>query len=875
MSPQPEIAHYRITGKLGEGGMGAVYRATDTKLNRDVAIKVLPDAFAQDPDRMARFTREAQVLASLNHPNIAAIYGVEERALVLELVEGGTLEERIAQGAIPTSEALPLIYQLIDALEYAHEKGIVHRDLKPANLKLTPDGRLKVLDFGLARAMSNEPAGDPKASPTLTMRATMAGIIMGTAGYMAPEQARGHEADKRSDIWAFGAVVYEMLTGQQVFAGPTISDSLAAVLTRDPDFDGLAPELRKLVRLCLVRDVKQRLRDIGDARIAIADGVPLAAAQLPTPAAPAPRARLPWIVAGVCAICALALAGLWLRRPAEEPVAVKFTVPPPDKAAFALGAPEVSPDGRRIAFVGRVDEKNQLWVRDLDSTTARLLTGTEAIGAAASGFWSPDSRSLGFVAGGRLKRIDASGGPAITLCNIDSPRSGGGTWSRQGVILFNASPRAGLMRVPAAGGTCVPATELDSARNETAHRWPTFLPDGRHFLYLGVSGDQEKTAVWVGDLESKTRRLVISVPSNAVYDPRGYIMFLRENTLMAQPFDAGRLETTGDAFPIAEQVDFTPGATLGHFSVSETGVLAFFSGGSTGRQQLTWLDRAGTPLGTVGPPGVMWKPSISPDGRTVAVDRSGAQPGAFDIWLHDLVHGADTRFTFDAKTEWYPLWSPDGKQIIFASNRTGKWGLYVKPSSGTGQEELLFESPNSKWGCDWSRDGKTVFFVDAGAQSRFDLWALPNPLSDAASRKPYPLLATDANESFGALSPNGKYLAYMSDESGALQVYVQSFPGKEGKFQISASGGGRPVWSRDGKEIFYIAADQKLMAVEVKNGPGFEYGIPKPLFETRVRGGSAFDVSPDGKRFLMVNNLADSGAASLNVVLNWHAAVKK
>ena len=868
MSSEPlRIAHYTITAKLGEGGMGAVYRATDTKLNRDVAVKTLPDSFAGDPDRLARFTREAQVLASLNHPNIAQIYGVEERALVMELVEG-----EHPRGPMALDAALPVIHQLIDALEYAHEKGIVHRDLKPANIKVTPEGRVKVLDFGLAKAMSGQQAasGNPQNSPTLTMGATTAGAIIGTAGYMAPEQARGHDADKRVDIWAFGAVVYELVTGEQLFAGATVSDSLAAVLTRDPDLQRVPAELRKLVRLCLVRDVKLRLRDIGDARIAIADGV-----AGPAPAAPAASSRLPWIAAAALAVLSVALAALWLRRPVEVARAVQFTLLPPDQSSFYDPLPAVSPDGRQIVFgAGQLSSADRrLFVRDLESTAPRPLAGTDK---ASYPFWSPDSRFIGFFANGKLKKIAASGGPALTLA--DAPSAGGGTWGAGDVIVFNAGTiNAGiggpLVRVAASGGTPEPVTGLDTARDESNHRWPSFLPDGRHFLFLAICRDREKTAVWVGDLQSKERRMVLNASSNAVYDPRGFLLFMRDRTLLAQPFHHERLETSGDAFPVAEKVDYAVRTWLGSFSISQTGVLTWLSGGARGLTQLTWLDRAGKPLGTVGKPGTMQTPVISPDGSRVAVARMDEQTGFYNIWLHDLAHDTSSRFTFN--DEMYPSWSPDGSRLVYAAERSGQVGLYMKPVNGSGQEELLFQSSMAA-GTSWSRDGKSVLFTRVSEKTAGDLWVLPNPL-DPANRKPWAFLETAANERYGSeLSPDGKYLAYASNESGIFQVYVQSFPNKEAKFQISTNGGSQPVWSRDGKELFFNSPrDLKFMAADVKTSPRFEHGVPRRLFDLWTQGVGSFGVSPDGKRFLAPVPEHDSNNATLTVVLNWHAGVKQ
>jgi serine/threonine protein kinase/dipeptidyl aminopeptidase/acylaminoacyl peptidase len=881
LSSGDRLGPYEIGAPLGAGGMGEVYRARDSKLNRDVAIKVLPAAFANDAQYMARFEREAQVLASLNHPNIATVYGIEQGALVMELVAGADL-----RGPMPLDEAIPIARQIAVGLEAAHERGIVHRDLKPANIKITPAGVVKLLDFGLAKSAGDfaaspvgmSPGTSPTMSPTLSLAMTQAGMILGTAAYMSPEQARGKPVDKRADIWAFGVVVYELLTGKMLFGGgETVTDTLASVVKDTPDLNQLPAATPRYVRVllerCLRKDMNTRLRDIGEARIALENPPVEVVAEVAAAPLPSRRSVLPWVAAGICALSTLALGVLWLRRPVEEPRTVKFAIPAPEKMAFAQGLPAISPDGRRIAFAATSEGKDQIWVRDLDTATARPLAGTEGTVTTQTPFWSPDSRYLAFFADGKLKRIDPSGGPPLTLCDAPGPRSG--SWGNRDVIVFGANLAAPLMRVPAAGGTPTPVTELDVTRGEITHRWPWFLPDGRHFLYLARGSDREKSAVWIGDLDSKARRLAVSAVSNAIYDPRGYLLFVRENTLMAQPWDGGRLQATGDAFPAAEQVGFMSNNSLGEFSISQTGALVFFTGSGAIGAHLTWFDRAGKALGRVGPPAAMIQPAISPDGRMVAIDRQDPQTGRLDIWLHDLTHDTDSRFTFGPGTNYYPAWSPDGNHIAFIARRAGGSGVYVKPASGSGKEELLFESGESKSGTNWSHDGKFLTFGQLGLKTGNDIWVLPNPLGDAGSRKPFDFLGTDAQEFYGALSPDGKYMAYTSDESHVRQVYVQSFPGKEGKFQISNAGGGRPVWSRDGKELFYIAADRKLMAVEVKTGARFEHGIPRALFEARISGTSYYDVSPDGKRFLMILAQDDAAAASLTVVLNWLAGVKK
>jgi serine/threonine protein kinase len=553
MSPGYAIAHYRVTAKLGQGGMGEVWRATDTKLNRDVAIKILPQAFAQDADRMARFEREAQVLASLNHPNIAAIYGVENRALVMELVPGPTLAERIEQGAIPLEEALPIARQIADALEYAHEKGIVHRDLKPANIKVTPEGRVKVLDFGLAKALSNDhSAADPVSSPTLTMRATTAGVILGTAAYMSPEQARGAETDRGADIWAFGVILYEMLTRRALFAGPTISDTLAAVLKTEPDWSALPPDtppaIRRLLRRCLERDRKRRLHDIADARLDLEEAPDPSPEHTPA----APGRVLPWALAATLAVSLLTLALFHFRETPPDDRVLQFLIQPPEKTSF--GSSAISPDGRILAFTVTGADRS-LWVRRLDSSTPHALPGTYG---ATFPFWSPDSRYIGFFAEGKLKRVDVSGGPVQTLATASSPR--GGAWNRDGTVVFAPAAISALSVISAAGGDAKALTRLDPSRLELNHRWPSFLPDGRHFLYVVQSSRPENSGIFLQSLDSTNRVRLLPDVSNPAY-AGGYLLFARGGTLMAQPFDAGKLRLTGEPFLIAGRVGISGGLT--------------------------------------------------------------------------------------------------------------------------------------------------------------------------------------------------------------------------------------------------------------------------------------------------------------------------
>jgi Tol biopolymer transport system component/predicted Ser/Thr protein kinase len=858
LSVGDRLGPYEILAPLGAGGMGEVFRAKDTKLDREVAIKVLPHFLADDPERIARLDREAKVLASLNHPNIAQIYGIEQRALVMELVKGETLK-----GPLPLDEALTLAMQIADALEDAHEKGIVHRDLKPANIMITPAGVVKVLDFGLAKAAEAPEGSDPSNSPTLTMSPTRAGMILGTAAYMSPEQARGKTVDRRADIWAFGVVLYEMLTGRQAFTGETVSDILAAVLTKELDLEQVPVKVRKLLRRCLEKDPKQRLRDIGEARFLLEDAPPHRVGH---------GRPLPWIAATLLVtVAALALGFVAYRHVTEETRVLKMSVLPPDKAVFnANSLPAVSPDGRRLAFVATLDGKDSLWVRDLDSLAARALTGTDG---ADDPFWSPDSRSIAFFADGKLKRIEVAGGPALTLCDASGePR--GGSWNKNDTIVF-AVNQGGTFRVPAAGGNATLLTTPDRASGELDHRFPRFLPDGRYFLYTVTNREREKVAIYAGDLDSKNRKLVVAANSNAVYTPPGYLLFVRERTLMAQPFDAAKLQTTGDAVPVAEQVDSSGIAGQNQFSASQNGVLAYASGASGGNLQLTWFDRSGKVTGTLGTPGFVFWGAISPDGNTVAVDRLDPQTRIFDIWLHDLTRGTASRFTFGPRANQFPVWSPDGSHIAFYSFRDGVAHPFQKATSGTARDEILSkplgEPPGPTRVDDWSRDGRYIIMTVTNPKTKSDVWVMPT----FGDRKPFPYLQTEFFETYARLSPNGQWLAYTSDESKRLEIYVQTFPTPGGKWQVSTNGGSRPVWSRDGKELYFIGADGKMMAVEVKGGTKFEAGLPKPLFDARVPVFQAwYDVSKDG-RFLIPVPLEPSANTPMTVVINWTAALKK
>jgi eukaryotic-like serine/threonine-protein kinase len=861
---------YEVVAPIGEGGMGQVWRATDTTLGRQVAIKILPDAFASDPERLARFEREARTLAALNHPHIAAIYGFEKsttsHALVMELVEGEDLSQRIARGAIPLDEALLIAKQIAEALEAAHEQGIIHRDLKPANIKVRDDGTVKVLDFGLAKAMDPSPSSpNVSRSPTITSPAmTLAGVIMGTAAYMSPEQARGKAVDKRSDIWAFGCVLFEMLTRTRAFDGEEITDVMMAVMRDEPNWSLLPANtpaaIRRLLRRSLTKDRKRRLSDMTDVRLELEEGATEGpgdgqVAQTPVRAR---RQERVWAILAIASLLGLAVIGIRaLRAPAPEARVVRFEVAPPANGTIETGQP-LSPDGRTLALLITSGGKTQIWVRPLDSLSARPLPGTEG---ASRPFWSPDSRQIAFFVDGNLKKTALTGARPEPVAN--GPFRDG-TWSVNGTILVGGQTGRPLFLVSELGGQPVAETTLDASAGEASHDYPAFLPDGRHYVYLTRRGARSTDLnAYVGTIGSKERRPLPGINAAVRYSASGHLLFLQGLRLVAQPFSADRLELTGEPFPIAEQVS---GGYTARFSIADNGTLAYISGENL-ESQLTWFDRTGKRQ-PMAPAGVYESVALSPDGRFAAFD-GRSPPG---IWVLDVDRPVPTRLNSDP-TARMSVWSPDGKTIAFSSRRPGAMGLYLQPVGATGADRLLLRGDSQIFPSDWSRDGKLLIYSTNG-----DLWALPM----AGETKPLQLTASPTFQEFdGTLSPDGRWLAYQSDEStgvtraGQGDIFVQSFPQGSFKRQVSTGFGFAPRWSADGKELIYVTANE-VMSVPVKaSGSTLEIGLPKPLFPTPQPGATAaqrsrYGLARDG-RLLM-----EEGGSNLSVtvILNWFEQLK-
>jgi len=878
---------YDIVGLLGRGGMGEVYHARDARLLRDVAIKVLPPDLADDKARLDRFEREAILLAAVIHPNVAVIHGLEQasgtRFLVMELVAGPTLADRLKRGPLSVAHALNVSRQLVDALDAAHQRRVIHRDLKPANIKVSDDGRVKVLDFGLAKSSTEEPVAESKPQSTVTaiQAGSQAVVVMGTPAYMSPEQARGAAVDRRTDIWAFGCVVYEMLTGSRVFDGETTPEVIAAVFEREPDWSALPSDtpapVRALLRRCLQKDAARRLRDIGDARLDIED------AEAPSVATPreqgtAPRWARVVIAIGTAVMLAAAFAASrYVRSPTGISDVLQFRMPAPLDAAFPL-PPQfaVSPNGRLIAFVAISKGSPALWLRSLDDGDPKPLAGTEG---AALPFWSPDSQFVAFFSNSKLKKLKVSGGQPVDLADASLP--GGGTWNTDDDIVFAPTPTSGLQRVAASGGTPTPVASKER-RGELRQRWPQFLPDGRHFL---VNLANEGT--WIGSLDSTDWTFLVSAKGNrgdstsmmTTY-AAGYLFSWRDGVVEAQAFDPDARKLKRDPIQVANQIASDGTNRYVALSVSATGVMAYARGNPTSRPttQLTWKDRMGKVLATVGEPAEHTNLSLSPDERYIAVSIISTLNR--DIWLIDRKGSRSSRFTFDPAADAIPIWSPDGGRIVFASLR-GKapgdveseiWDVYQKPTNGNAKETPLLTSQNSKYPMDWSPDGRFVLYAADSAHTGVDIWALPL----FGDRRPFPVVQSPSDDNHGAFAPDGKWIAYSSNESGQDEIYVQPFPATGGNFQVSRRGGTKPAWRGDGKEIFFLSPDGTMMAAAVNTANGFTAGVPESLFASGApltTSRRQYAVTKDGQQFLI--NVALPAPAELTITVNWQQALRR
>ena len=893
ISAGTNLGSYEILVPIGAGGMGEVYQAHDTKLGRDVAIKVLPEAFAHDPERLSRFQREAKMLAALNHSNIATIYGLEQSNgtsyLVMELVSGETLAERIKrEGALPIEEALAICKQIAEALEAAHEKGIIHRDLKPANVKVTPEGKVKVLDFGLAKAFEGDAANDdPSNSPTLSMAATMHGVILGTAAYMSPEQARGKAVDKRTDIWAFGCVLYELLTGKQAFGGEDITEILAAVVKSEPDWTALpaniSPSIRVLLQRCLRKNRLQRLADAGSVRIEIEDALAApkdSGATQATRATRGWRERVAWPAAATMTLIAITFAvGFVLRAPKpsqpmpavhlNSEIGVDASLYPGNGASAIL-----SPDSTRLALVASgSDEKRRIYVRSLDQLQPTVLSGTEN---AFDPFFSPDGQWIGFFADGKLKKISMQGGAAVTLC--DAPTDRGGSWGEDGTIVFTPDVRVALSKVPSTGGTPEPLTMLDTQAGEVTHRWPQVLPGGKAVLFTSStnSGNYEDAEIVVYSMTSRQRKTVQRGGFYARYLPSGHVVYMHQGTLFAVPFDLQRLMVTGQPVPILEGVLSTPTSAGAQFSFSESGNLVYIAGGAGGGQKVSiyWMDREGkfTPLRDT--PGNYANPAFSPDGKRLALDISDDKRS--DIWVYEWERDALTRLTFAGDSSGFPVWTPDGQRIVYWLQEKGKpRNLWWIRANGGGDAQRLAESKNTQGGGSWRPDGKFLAFHQYNPDTGYDIMILPIEGDEKSGWKPgepKPFANSAFDERQPAFSPDGRWIAYQSNESGNYEVYVRPFPGPGGKWQVSTGGGLLPKWSRNGKELFYrTVTDSKIMVVTyVASGDTFHADKPQLWSPGQMTdlglGIYDFDLHPDGKRFAVLKAPGTEQNAAVNHV---------
>ena len=883
------ISHYKVIEKIGQGGMGEVYRATDTNLSRDVAIKVLPEQFTKDPQRLARFEREAKLLASLNHPNIAAIYGFEEaddvRFLAMELVPGETLAERVAKGPVPVEEALEVCRQIAEGVEAAHEKGVIHRDLKPANVKVTPEGKVKILDFGLAKAFEGEvPAADISQSPTLTEEMTRAGVIMGTAAYMSPEQAKGKPVDKRADIFAFGAILYELLTGKRAFEGETITETLGAIIHKEPDW-AILPEttpsiIQVLLRQCLQKNADSRLRDIADfqalSEATLAPVEPISEVQ---------PGQQRWTVAVGLVVLGAVIAGLafWLIQPSSPEQSLnRFVIRPSPPAILSARAGRdiaISPDGRNLVYFVSGEGVDRLYLRSLDDFVDRLIPGTEA--AEASTFFSPDGESVGFFAAGKLYKVSLAGGSPIILGDVQTPMRSG-SWVED-TIFFSGTGESdhSLYRMPAAGGEPEVLATVNRDEGERSYGYPQLLPDGETLLF-SVQFSSGEAQIAALSLETKEQKLVLENADQARYLPTGHLIYEQPGTgnLMAAPFDSAGLEVTGDQVPVVQGVRRTP---LNHvdYTISDNGTLVYVPDGGTTLHEhsLVWVDRDGTETSVTEEKREFRAPRISPDGKQIAMIIGVPAVGA-QIWIYDIPTDSFSRLTFEEQRSGSSAWSPDSKWLIFQSGDSGEGGMVRQPFDGSLPPERLTSTPNRQMPNSWSSDGQFLAFIEgtSSVTGTFDIGILP-----LEGEEPDYIVATPAMECCPKFSPDGKWIAYISDESGRIQVYVRPFRGPDVKRLISdeEEGGTQPVWSPDGTELFYLSGNKMMVASIQAKDQTLVAGKPRKLCEgsyvshSNPPGYQYYDISPDGKRFLMMKEGPIQNQAQINVILNWFEELKR
>ena len=890
------LSHYRVTSKLGEGGMGEVWRAEDTKLGRDVALKMLPEVFAQDPERLARFEREARVLASLSHPNVAGIHGLEEvdgkRFLVMELVEGETLAERIQQGAMPVEEVVRIASKIAEAVESAHEKGVIHRDLKPANVNLTPDGNVKVLDFGLAKALAPDPISgdgfdqDLSLSPTMTKAMTGMGVLLGTAGYMSPEQARGKPVDRRADIWAFGCILYEMLAGQRLFTGETATDVIGAVVHKEPDLDELSSDvplrIRRLLERCLQKDVNRRLQSIGEARIALQEWLENPEEE-PVKTEGGRPGWLPWAAAVAAGVIGLAVGGIFLGSSDPEPPAVqRFVVELGDEPPFTgRGAAVVpSPDGRFLAYATAVSGGGSLYLRPLERMESLQVATGQSREWPHNAFFSPDSDWLGFFTVAELKKVPVTGGSPITLAEVDMPR--GGSWSADGRIVFAPESTGGLSIVPAAGGDVTPLTTAEDDSSYESHRYPQWLPGDTAVLFTNVTAGG--TRIEMVDVKNGERSVIHEGGFYGRYVPTGHVLFVDGDAVFAMPFDADRLERTGSPMPVLEGVASFPAGGQAQYHVSDNGFLVYRPGSDElDPFPIAWADHSGRLETLWDEEGIYGSPRLSPDGRRLAV--SVQRGDDWDVWVYDIERDVGTRLTFANGYDADPVWSPDGRYVAFASDREdGQVAMYRTRSDGTGEAERLIEPGKLEFPAplSWSPDGSVILLTSPGANGTDDLYFLALD----GDGEPEPYLASPFDEGDSHYSPDGRWIVYRSNESGTPEIYVRSTEGP-GKWQISDGGGWQPMWSGDGATLFYRSREG-LNAVEVSaDGEEFLAGRPEFLFGDIFGGPSGvrlpgylffdYDVSADGEHFVVFPRRTEqeAGSATVHVVNGWFEELRR